>query len=167
MSQSHIHLAANLTNYSRRRQHRKPGLSLHWIYNFEKSYFDVSLSVNFSIRISDLVLYVPGPRIALWQRPTRTGCHRCVSVNSTCLRTQTALNQAVSAHHQQSTTRSLMSSSIQITSQVIVHATNYRLRMMISFASSGLYHHDIALLILRTPINYTVAAQPVCLQRSV
>lgn len=30
---------------------------------------------------------------------------------------------------------------------------------------SGLYHHDIALLILRTPINYTVAAQPVCLQR--
>ena len=31
--------------------------------------------------------------------------------------------------------------------------------------ASGLYHHDIALLILRTPINYTVAAQPVCLQR--
>lgn len=30
---------------------------------------------------------------------------------------------------------------------------------------SGQYHHDIALLILRTPINYTVAAQPVCLQR--
>lgn len=30
---------------------------------------------------------------------------------------------------------------------------------------NGQYHHDIALLILRTPINYTVAAQPVCLQR--
>lgn len=30
---------------------------------------------------------------------------------------------------------------------------------------NGLYHHDIALLILRTPINFTVAAQPVCLQR--
>lgn len=30
---------------------------------------------------------------------------------------------------------------------------------------SGQYHHDIALLILRTPINYTVAAQPICLQR--
>lgn len=30
---------------------------------------------------------------------------------------------------------------------------------------AGQYHHDIALLILRTPINYTVAAQPVCLQR--
>ncbi|CAO1360855.1 unnamed protein product [Diamesa hyperborea] len=30
---------------------------------------------------------------------------------------------------------------------------------------SGLYHHDIALLILRTPINFTVAAQPICLQR--
>lgn len=30
---------------------------------------------------------------------------------------------------------------------------------------NGLYHHDIALLILRTPLNYTVAAQPVCLQK--
>lgn len=30
---------------------------------------------------------------------------------------------------------------------------------------NGQYHHDIALLILRTPINYTVAAQPICLQR--
>ncbi|XP_059615926.1 venom protease-like [Phlebotomus argentipes] len=27
----------------------------------------------------------------------------------------------------------------------------------------GKYHHDIALLILRTPINFTVAAQPLCL----
>ncbi|CRL02564.1 CLUMA_CG015738, isoform A [Clunio marinus] len=31
--------------------------------------------------------------------------------------------------------------------------------------TNGQYHHDIALLILRTPINYTVAAQPICLQR--
>lgn len=30
---------------------------------------------------------------------------------------------------------------------------------------SGLYHHDVALLILRTPINFTVAAQPVCLKQ--
>ncbi|GAB0096781.1 CLIP domain-containing serine protease 14D [Sergentomyia squamirostris] len=29
--------------------------------------------------------------------------------------------------------------------------------------TAGKYHHDIALLILRTPINYTVAAQPLCL----
>ncbi|XP_055709441.1 venom protease-like [Phlebotomus papatasi] len=28
---------------------------------------------------------------------------------------------------------------------------------------TGKYHHDIALLILRTPINFTVAAQPLCL----
>uniref|UniRef100_A0A1B0D181 Uncharacterized protein n=1 Tax=Phlebotomus papatasi TaxID=29031 RepID=A0A1B0D181_PHLPP len=28
---------------------------------------------------------------------------------------------------------------------------------------AGKYHHDIALLILRTPINFTVAAQPLCL----
>jgi hypothetical protein len=30
---------------------------------------------------------------------------------------------------------------------------------------NGQYHHDIALLILRTPINYTISAQPICLQR--
>lgn len=30
----------------------------------------------------------------------------------------------------------------------------------------GQYHHDIALLILRTPLNYTVAAQPICLKSS-
>lgn len=29
---------------------------------------------------------------------------------------------------------------------------------------AGQYHHDIALLILRTPVNFTVATQPVCLQ---
>jgi Trypsin len=29
--------------------------------------------------------------------------------------------------------------------------------------TSGQYHHDIALLVLRTPINFTVAAQPICL----
>ncbi|XP_055599650.1 venom protease-like [Uranotaenia lowii] len=29
----------------------------------------------------------------------------------------------------------------------------------------GQYHHDIALVVLRTPINYTVAAQPICLHR--
>lgn len=31
--------------------------------------------------------------------------------------------------------------------------------------TSGQYHHDIALLILRTPVNYTISAQPICLQR--
>uniref|UniRef100_A0A1S4H1C9 CLIP-domain serine protease n=2 Tax=gambiae species complex TaxID=44542 RepID=A0A1S4H1C9_ANOGA len=38
-------------------------------------------------------------------------------------------------------------------SQIIVHPDYIE----------GQYHHDIALLILRTPINYTVAAQPICL----
>lgn len=33
------------------------------------------------------------------------------------------------------------------------------------FQVNGQYHHDIALLILRTPINYTISAQPICLQR--
>lgn len=28
----------------------------------------------------------------------------------------------------------------------------------------GAYHHDVALLILRTPVNFTVATQPICLQ---
>ncbi|XP_055372272.1 venom peptide isomerase heavy chain isoform X2 [Condylostylus longicornis] len=30
----------------------------------------------------------------------------------------------------------------------------------------GQYHHDIALLILKTPMNYSVASQPICLQKS-
>ncbi|XP_058056801.1 phenoloxidase-activating factor 1-like [Anopheles bellator] len=38
-------------------------------------------------------------------------------------------------------------------SQIIVHPDYIE----------GQYHHDIALLILRSPINYTVAAQPICL----
>uniref|UniRef100_A0A182PE86 ethanolamine-phosphate cytidylyltransferase n=1 Tax=Anopheles epiroticus TaxID=199890 RepID=A0A182PE86_9DIPT len=38
-------------------------------------------------------------------------------------------------------------------SQIIVHPDYIE----------GQFHHDIALLILRTPINYTVAAQPICL----
>lgn len=29
--------------------------------------------------------------------------------------------------------------------------------------TSGAYHHDIALVVLKTPMNYTVAAQPICL----
>ncbi|KAL9706961.1 hypothetical protein quinque_010479 [Culex quinquefasciatus] len=40
-------------------------------------------------------------------------------------------------------------------SQIIVHPDYV----------DGQYHHDIALLILRTAINYTVAAQPLCLHR--
>ncbi|XP_055642291.1 phenoloxidase-activating factor 1 [Toxorhynchites rutilus septentrionalis] len=40
-------------------------------------------------------------------------------------------------------------------SQIIVHPDYV----------DGQYHHDIALLVLRTPINYTVAAQPICLHR--
>ncbi|XP_053673828.1 phenoloxidase-activating factor 1-like [Anopheles nili] len=38
-------------------------------------------------------------------------------------------------------------------SQIIVHPDYIE----------GQYHHDIALLILRSPINYTVASQPICL----
>lgn len=30
----------------------------------------------------------------------------------------------------------------------------------------GQYHHDIALLVLKTPLNYSVACQPICLQRN-
>ncbi|XP_012158253.1 prostasin isoform X1 [Ceratitis capitata] len=30
----------------------------------------------------------------------------------------------------------------------------------------GQYHHDIALLVLKTPLNYSVATQPICLQKS-
>uniref|UniRef100_A0ABK9NE27 Peptidase S1 domain-containing protein n=1 Tax=Glossina morsitans morsitans TaxID=37546 RepID=A0ABK9NE27_GLOMM len=30
----------------------------------------------------------------------------------------------------------------------------------------GQYHHDIALLILKTPLNYSVATQPICLQKT-
>ncbi|XP_065078979.1 phenoloxidase-activating factor 1 [Ochlerotatus camptorhynchus] len=40
-------------------------------------------------------------------------------------------------------------------SQIIVHPDYV----------DGQYHHDIALLVLKTPINYTVAAQPICLHR--
>ncbi|XP_053692139.1 venom protease [Sabethes cyaneus] len=40
-------------------------------------------------------------------------------------------------------------------SQIIVHPDYV----------DGQYHHDIALLVLRTAINYTVAAQPICLHR--
>ncbi|TDG45631.1 hypothetical protein AWZ03_007906 [Drosophila navojoa] len=30
----------------------------------------------------------------------------------------------------------------------------------------GQYHHDIALLVLKTPLNYSVATQPICLQKT-
>ncbi|XP_026843294.1 phenoloxidase-activating factor 1, partial [Drosophila persimilis] len=30
----------------------------------------------------------------------------------------------------------------------------------------GSYHHDIALLVLKTPLNYSVATQPICLQKT-